>query len=69
MIGLISEDCLTLNIFRPAGVAAGAGLPVAAWIYGGGFVSGQTSIYNATEIVVQSVARVRFVEISIGMMF
>lgn len=32
-----SEDCLTLNVFRPAGVEAGDGLPVLFWIFGGGF--------------------------------
>ncbi|KAH9916610.1 extracellular triacylglycerol lipase precursor [Epithele typhae] len=52
-----SEDCLTLNVFRPAGFDASAALPVMVWIYGGGFAEGQTSIYNATEIIVQSVIR------------
>ncbi|KDR71026.1 hypothetical protein GALMADRAFT_254175 [Galerina marginata CBS 339.88] len=50
----VSEDCLTLNIFRPAGVVAGARLPVMVWIYGGGFVSGASSLYNGTEIVARS---------------
>jgi hypothetical protein len=31
-----SEDCLTINVVRPAGYE-GQPLPVAAWIYGGGF--------------------------------
>ncbi|KAF8890724.1 Carboxylesterase [Infundibulicybe gibba] len=35
---LVSEDCLTLNIFRPAGLPANASLPVLFWIYGGAFV-------------------------------
>lgn len=35
----VSEDCLSLNIFRPAGLAANASLPVMAWVYGGGFYS------------------------------
>ncbi len=30
-----SEDCLYLNVIRPAGVSAGDDLPVALWIYGG----------------------------------
>ena len=31
-----NEDCLTLNVIRPTGYT-GQQLPVAAWIYGGGF--------------------------------
>jgi acetylcholinesterase len=29
------EDCLYLNVVRPAGVSEGDDLPVALWIYGG----------------------------------
>lgn len=32
-----SEDCLTLNVQRPAGVSRDAKLPVFYWIFGGGF--------------------------------
>ncbi|MEV4033606.1 carboxylesterase/lipase family protein [Streptomyces umbrinus] len=35
-----SEDCLFANVWRPAGVAADAKLPVMVWIHGGGFVAG-----------------------------
>jgi para-nitrobenzyl esterase len=38
-----SEDCLFLNIWRPASAAAGARLPVMVWIHGGGFVGGSGS--------------------------
>lgn len=38
----MSEDCLTLNIFAPAG-AKGRGLPVMVWIFGGAFVRGSGS--------------------------
>ncbi|XP_075392832.1 carboxylesterase 3-like [Tenrec ecaudatus] len=34
----ISEDCLLLNIYRPAGAAAGPKRPVMVWIHGGSFV-------------------------------
>ena len=32
-----SEDCLTLNVFRPQGTKEGAKLPVIFWIHGGAF--------------------------------
>jgi para-nitrobenzyl esterase len=35
-----SEDCLFANVWRPAGVTAGAKVPVMVWIHGGGFVAG-----------------------------
>src|SRR6202012_712789 len=35
----ISEDCLTLNIFRPSGIDSLASLPVMVWIYGVGCYS------------------------------
>ena len=36
----VGEDCLNLNVIRPAGCEAGEGLPVMVWIYGGGFRQG-----------------------------
>lgn len=35
-----AEDCLFLNVWKPAGAAANAKLPVMVWIHGGGFVGG-----------------------------
>ncbi len=35
-----SEDCLYLNVWRPAGARTGAKLPVMVWIHGGAFVGG-----------------------------
>jgi para-nitrobenzyl esterase len=38
-----SEDCLYLNVWRPASAPPGAKLPVMVWIYGGGFTGGSSS--------------------------
>ena len=35
-----AEDCLFVNVWRPATAATGARLPVMVWIHGGGFVFG-----------------------------
>lgn len=43
---LTSEDCLTLTVWTPTGVA-GDRRPVLVWIHGGGFVKGSGDIYNA----------------------
>ncbi|KAL0578840.1 hypothetical protein V5O48_003164 [Marasmius crinis-equi] len=53
----MSEDCLTINVFRPSSVSAGANLPVMFWTYGGGFQAGSANMYNASAIVAQSAAR------------
>ena len=44
-----SEDCLTLNVWRPA-TASSAPLPVMVWIYGGALVHGGTSLYLAEAL-------------------
>jgi hypothetical protein len=69
----MSEDCLTLNIFRPSGIDVNASLPVMVWIYGGGFYGTWWNvsafpefneyrwyffIYDGALLVEQSVARV-----------
>ncbi len=36
----MSEDCLKLNVWTPAGAAKGGKLPVMVWIHGGGNVGG-----------------------------
>jgi para-nitrobenzyl esterase len=58
----MSEDCLTLNIWRPAGARPGAKLPVMVWIYGGAFVqgSGSTPFYDGAHFAEQGVVLVTF---------
>ncbi|KAI0793612.1 carotenoid ester lipase precursor [Fomes fomentarius] len=52
-----SEDCLYLNVIRPANISAGANLPVLAWIYGGAFAQGSNAMenYNGSAIVQRSI--------------
>ena len=37
-----SEDCLTLNVWKPANLPAGARVPVMVWIHGGGSFAGSS---------------------------
>ena len=47
-----SEDCLTINVIRPAGAKAGDNLPVLFWIFGGGFeVSGFERFDNCVPVL------------------
>ena len=53
-----SEDCLHLNVHRPAD--AGSGMPVMVWIHGGGFAlgSGSRALFNSPELVRRGVVLV-----------
>ncbi|MCE7796177.1 carboxylesterase family protein [Sphingobium sufflavum] len=57
-----AEDCLLLNVWRPAGTAKAARLPVIVWIYGGGFVNGGSSppTYAGAALARQGVVLVSF---------
>jgi para-nitrobenzyl esterase len=48
----MSEDCLTLNVWVPAGATPAARLPVMVWIYGGGLLngSGSTPLYAGDNL-------------------
>ncbi|SJK98687.1 uncharacterized protein ARMOST_01956 [Armillaria ostoyae] len=48
----VSEDCLTVNVWAPAN--ASKTLPVVMWIYGGGFETGYTEAYDASDLVERS---------------
>ena len=60
--GAMSEDCLTLNIWRPHDVRADARLPVMVWIYGGAFIQGAsgTPFYDGTRFAKAGVILVSF---------
>ncbi|KZP03691.1 carotenoid ester lipase precursor [Athelia psychrophila] len=49
-----SEDCLSINIIRPAGYES-AKLPVLTYIFGGGFDAGGGSEYDGSVIVQKSI--------------
>ncbi|KAL4893624.1 Alpha/Beta hydrolase protein [Aspergillus ambiguus] len=50
------EDCLGLDIRRPAGITADAKLPVLVWIYGGGFELGSSGMYDGSPLVWSSMS-------------
>ncbi|KAI0794098.1 carotenoid ester lipase precursor [Fomes fomentarius] len=50
-----NEDCLFLNVIRPANVPANAKLPVLVWIYGGAFAFGSNAVYDGVPIVQKSI--------------
>ncbi|KAF4450790.1 hypothetical protein F53441_6122 [Fusarium austroafricanum] len=52
-----SEDCLTLNVVRPAGVKKGKKLPVGVFIHGGGWTMdfSANGVYNMSFMVEESV--------------
>lgn len=47
------EDCLSLNVFAPAGSAPGDAKPVMVWLHGGAYVLGSASqpLYDAHRLV------------------
>jgi para-nitrobenzyl esterase len=49
-----SENCLYLNVFRPASHRASS-LPVMVWIHGGGFVGGESDDYDPSALVANGV--------------
>ncbi|EQB54490.1 hypothetical protein CGLO_05674 [Colletotrichum gloeosporioides Cg-14] len=48
------EDCLNLNVYRPAGVSIEEKLPVLIWIHGGLFRNGAGIIFDGASFVASS---------------
>lgn len=59
--GGLSENCLYVNVWKPAAHSAKK-LPVLVWIYGGGFVNGGSSpaVYDGTQFAERGVVFVSF---------
>ncbi|HTL54766.1 MAG TPA: carboxylesterase/lipase family protein [Candidatus Limnocylindrales bacterium] len=55
-----SEDCLFLNVWKPAGAKPGAKLPVMVWIHGGAFVFGSGSGLSGAQFTKQGVILISF---------
>ncbi|KAF5376472.1 hypothetical protein D9615_008628 [Tricholomella constricta] len=51
-----SEDCLTVNVVKPASATPTSKLPVIVWIFGGAFALGSTTMYDGGIIVDRSIA-------------
>jgi carboxylesterase type B len=47
----LTEDCLFLNVQRPAKTRSGGRLPVYVWIHGGGLVNGSSNQHDGTKFV------------------
>ncbi|KAK7040282.1 hypothetical protein VNI00_009749 [Paramarasmius palmivorus] len=53
-----SEDCLTVNIYRPVDLIRGNQLlPVMVFIHGGGFIVGSSAQLDGNPLVLRSIAR------------
>lgn len=49
-----NEDCLYLNVFAPKdALKDGSKLPVIVWIYGGGYVDGESDDYDGSKLAVR----------------
>nr|CAH17527.1 carotenoid ester lipase precursor [Pleurotus sapidus] len=50
-----NEDCLSINVVVPTSATPTSKLPVAVWIFGGGFELGSPSLYDGGLIVERSI--------------
>ncbi|KAL1738845.1 Alpha/Beta hydrolase protein, partial [Schizophyllum fasciatum] len=58
-----SEDCLFLNVYAPGKLHPGAQLPVLVWVHGGGYMRGDVSSYDGTDLLRQAEGGLIVVEI------
>ncbi|HTV18856.1 MAG TPA: carboxylesterase family protein [Polyangiaceae bacterium] len=63
-----SEDCLSVNVYRPARRDPSVRLPVMVWIHGGSFVSGAGSIYDPRRLVESGEVIVVTINYRLGML-
>ena len=52
----MSEDCLSINVVKPAGLKEGEKIPVVVWIHGGSYQVGTSGLpnYNLTWLIQRS---------------
>jgi para-nitrobenzyl esterase len=62
------EDCLFLNVFVPAGATQRDRLPVMVFYYGGAFVSGDSSLYDARQLAFEGKTIVVTVNYRLGLL-
>ncbi|KAL0569299.1 hypothetical protein V5O48_012663, partial [Marasmius crinis-equi] len=56
-VNTVTEDCLTLNIFRPSTMNGTEKLPVLVWFHGGAWAIGSGGRYNGSRLVSRSITR------------
>jgi carboxylesterase type B len=64
----LTEDCLFLNVQRPANTGRGDRLPVYVFIHGGGFTNGGSNQHDGTSIVQQTGVVVVTINYRLGML-
>ncbi|KAJ7710612.1 carotenoid ester lipase precursor [Mycena rosella] len=51
-----AEDCLTINVIKPANTTSMSKLPVVLWLFAGGFEFGTPARYDGVPVVQRSIA-------------
>lgn len=62
------EDCLYLDVYRPAKADKHDRLPVLVWIHGGGFGSGSGGLFNGSEMAAQTGSIVVSINYRVGVL-